>query len=75
MHEEPGYLRSGTGYTVEREGHSLEQRPSTHRRVRPNPPIFSEEDLALISVRLITLPRTLGGKGNPTASLQSGSSS
>jgi hypothetical protein len=43
--------------------------------VTSNPPIFSKEELALIPVRLIIPPRTLGGKGNPTVSLQSGSNS
>ena len=75
MREEPDYLRSGMRYTVEREGYSPEQHPSNHRRLKSNHPIPSEEELALISVRPITSLRTLRGQGNPTASLQSGSSS
>ena len=35
--------------------------------------MFSEEELG--QVRVITPPNTLGGQGNPTASVQSGSSS
>ena len=74
-HEEPGYMRSGMRYTVEWEDYSPKQRPSNHRRVNSNPHIPSEEEIALILVRLTTPSITLGGKGNPTVSLQSGSSS
>ena len=75
MHEEPAYLQSGMRYRVEREVHSLEKCPSNNRSVKSNPPIPSGEEFVLIPVRSTTPPSTLGGKGNPTVSLQSGSSS
>ena len=73
MHGEPDYMWSGTRYTIERGEHFPEKHPNAHRRVRSNPPIFSEEEL--MQVRPITLPNTVGGKENPTASVQSGNSS
>ena len=73
MREDSSYLRSGTRYIVERGDHLPEQCPNAHRRVRSNPPIFNEEELA--QVRPITPLNTLGGKGSPTALVQSGSCS
>ena len=75
MLEEPDYLQSGKRYRVEHEGHSLEHRPGNSRSARPNPPITSGEEGGLIPVRPTTPQSTLGKQGNPTVSLQSGSSS
>ena len=73
MRGELGCLRSGTRYTVERGDHFPEQFPSAHRRVRSNPPIFNEEELA--QVRPITPLNTLGRQVNPTVPIQIGSNS
>ena len=75
MLEELDYLRSGTRYRVEREDHSPEQCSSNDRSVKSNPPIPTREELVLIPIRPTTPPSTLGGQGNPTALLQSGSNS
>ena len=54
MLEEPGYLRSGKRYRVEREDRSPEHRPSNSRSVKSNPPIASGEEGGLISSRPTT---------------------
>ena len=73
--EEPGYLRSGKRYRAECEDHSPEHHPSNSRSVNSNPPITSGEEGGLIPFRPTTPQKALGEKGNPTVSLQSGSSS
>ena len=75
MLEEPGYLRSGKRYRVEREDRSPEHYRSNSRSVKFDPPITSGEEGRLIPYRPATPQNTLGEQENPTVPLQSGSSS
>ena len=69
MLEEPGYLRSGKRYRVERDDNSPEHSPSNSRSASSNPPVTSGKEVGLIPVRPTTPQNTLGEQGNPTTPL------